>query len=88
MHVMIYVTDMLGAETIPDAQLTGTLKEDEAPTEMGFKASYRHKMTCIILGGLLPMVLVVGCIATCILYKKCNTYRIRRERYNQIKEQK
>ena len=26
----------------------------------------------------MPMVLVVGCIATCILYK-CNTYRIRKE---------
>lgn len=48
---------------------------------MSFRAQYGEKSAKILLGGLLPLLLILGCVGTCVGYKKLKEYKRTREKH-------
>ena len=48
---------------------------------MSFRAQYEEKSARILLGGLLPLLLILGCVGMCVGYKKLKTYKRAREKH-------
>ena len=55
---------------------------------MSFRAQYGEKSTKIILGGLLPLLFILGCVGMCVGYKKLKAYKRTREKHMYSEMQK